>query len=90
MPKITEHSRLPRNFHKTFKPERHYLNAMLRYAASGQEGGKQLLLDVAVAYPLLPITEKAIAQIIAEEGNDAVLRGALGLADTAHVIPSPA
>ena len=43
MPKITEHSRLPRNFHKTFKPERHYLNAMLRYAASGQEGDCQAI-----------------------------------------------
>lgn len=29
---------LPRNFHRTFKPERQYVNAMLRYAASGQEG----------------------------------------------------
>src|SRR2546425_2952575 len=30
--------RLPRNFHKTFKPERQYINAMVRFAASGQEG----------------------------------------------------
>lgn len=33
--------RLPRNFHKTFKPERQYINAMLRYAASGQSGDYQ-------------------------------------------------
>jgi hypothetical protein len=36
-----EHSRLPRNFHKTFKPERQYLHAMLRFAASGREGDYQ-------------------------------------------------
>lgn len=33
--------RLPRNFHKTFKPERHYINAMLRFAASGRSGDFQ-------------------------------------------------
>jgi len=38
MPEILEHKRLPRNFHKTFKPERQYINAMLRFAASGEEG----------------------------------------------------
>ncbi|MDD5678853.1 MAG: hypothetical protein PHW60_12825 [Kiritimatiellae bacterium] len=43
MPEITEHNRLPRNFHKTFKPERQYINAMLRYAASGQEGDAQAI-----------------------------------------------
>jgi len=43
MAEIAEHSRLPRNFHKTFKPERQYLNAMLRYAASGQEGDYQAI-----------------------------------------------
>ena len=43
MPESTEHDRLPRNFHKTFKPERRYLNAMLRYAASGQEGDHQAI-----------------------------------------------
>ncbi len=38
MPKKEEHTRLPRNFHRTFKPERQYLHAMLRFAASGREG----------------------------------------------------
>jgi len=33
--------RLPRNFHKTFKPERQYIHAMLRFAASGKEGDSQ-------------------------------------------------
>ena len=43
MPDAVEHSRLPRNFHKTFKPERQYINAMLRYAASGEEGDYQTI-----------------------------------------------
>ena len=33
--------RLPRNFHKSFKPERQYINALLRYAASGKSGNYQ-------------------------------------------------
>lgn len=36
-------SRLPRNFHKTFKPERQYINALLRYAAAGSEGDYQAI-----------------------------------------------
>ncbi len=40
--KMTQvNSRLPRNFHKTFKPERQYINAMLRLAASGGKGDYQ-------------------------------------------------
>ena len=38
MPEETTHQRLPRNFHRTFKPERQYIHAMLRFAASGREG----------------------------------------------------
>lgn len=37
--------RLPRNFHKTFKPERQYINAMLRYASSGQAGDYQTISE---------------------------------------------
>lgn len=37
----SEHYRLPRNFHKTFIPERQYINAMLRFAASGGIGNYQ-------------------------------------------------
>jgi hypothetical protein len=37
----SEHYRLPRNFHKTFIPERQYINAMLRFAASGGIGDYQ-------------------------------------------------
>ena len=33
-----EAKRLPRNFHKTFKPERQYINAMLKFAAAGKSG----------------------------------------------------
>jgi hypothetical protein len=38
MPGHVLHNRLPRSFHRTFKPERQYINAMLRLAASGREG----------------------------------------------------
>jgi len=41
MPETAQHARLPRNFHKTFKPERRYIHAMLRFAASGREGDYQ-------------------------------------------------
>lgn len=37
----TEESRLARNFHKTFKPERLYINAMLKFAAAGKSGNVQ-------------------------------------------------
>jgi hypothetical protein len=43
MTNAQQHSRLPRFFHKSFKPERQYINAMLRYAASGQEGDLQAI-----------------------------------------------
>ena len=33
--------RLSRTFHKTFKPERHYISALLRFSASGQDGDFQ-------------------------------------------------
>jgi len=38
MNKIT---RLSRNFHKSFKPERHYINYLLRFAATGKAGDFQ-------------------------------------------------
>jgi len=43
MAKKIESKRLPRNFHKTFKPERQYINSMLRFAASGQSGDAQII-----------------------------------------------
>ena len=43
MPDAVQHSRLPRNFHRTFKPERQYITAMLRFAASGAEGDAQAI-----------------------------------------------
>jgi hypothetical protein len=36
-----ESKRLPRNFHKTFKPERHYMHAFLKFAAAGLKGNYQ-------------------------------------------------
>ena len=43
MPEVIQHSRLSRNFHRTFKPERQYINAMLKFAASGKEGDYQAI-----------------------------------------------
>jgi len=43
MPIISESNRLPRNFHRSFKPERQYISAMVCYAASGQEGDVQAI-----------------------------------------------
>ncbi|RYD70388.1 MAG: DUF4007 family protein [Verrucomicrobiaceae bacterium] len=41
MPKDEEHDRLPRNFHRTFKPERQYINALLRFSSLGGSGDYQ-------------------------------------------------
>ena len=41
MAKTPEHQRLSRNFHRTFKPERQYVTALLRFAAAGSEGDFQ-------------------------------------------------
>jgi len=46
MPEAAQHSRLPRNFHRTFKPERQYIHAILRFAASGREGTFQEIAEV--------------------------------------------
>jgi hypothetical protein len=43
MPDAIEHNRLPRNFHKTFKPERQYINALLKFAASDKDGDYQAI-----------------------------------------------
>jgi len=37
--------RLPRNFHKSFKPERQYLTSLLRYISSGRSGDFQEIAD---------------------------------------------
>ena len=38
-------NRLPRTFHRSFKPERHYISAMLRYAAGGYAGTYEEIRD---------------------------------------------
>lgn len=38
---MSKKNRLSRNFHKSFKPERHYINYLLRYAAAGKAGDYQ-------------------------------------------------
>lgn len=41
MDKELPNNRLPRNFHRTFIPERHYINAMLSFSASNKSGDYQ-------------------------------------------------
>lgn len=43
MHEAIQHDRLRRDFHESFKPERQYITAMLRYAASGKEGDIQAI-----------------------------------------------
>ena len=43
MPEAIQHNRLSRNFHRTFKPERQYIAALLKFSASGQEGDYQAI-----------------------------------------------
>ena len=43
MTKAISVNRLPRNFHRTFKPERQYITALLRFAASDAEGDYQAI-----------------------------------------------
>jgi hypothetical protein len=38
-----ENARLPRNFHKTFIPERRYIHAMLQFASTGKDGDYQYI-----------------------------------------------
>lgn len=44
--KKSKNLRLPRNFHKTFIPERQYIHAMMRFAAGGQVGDYQQISSV--------------------------------------------
>ena len=43
MPEAVQHQRLPRNFHQSFVPERQYVSALLKFAASGGEGDQQAI-----------------------------------------------
>ncbi len=45
MAKKEVNTRLPRNFHRTFKPERQYINAILKFAAEGRSGDAQTVSD---------------------------------------------
>ena len=42
---VKKSKRLPRNFHKSFLPERQYINALLRFAAAGREGDYQSIAE---------------------------------------------
>src|SRR5262249_50497853 len=52
--------------------------------APGQVGGEQPCLNVAVAVAVGPVAEVAVAKLIAEESDDALLRGPFELANSAH------
>ena len=54
-------------------------------AASRQPSVEDLFLNVAVALAVGPIAEVPTMQLIAEQGNDTVLRGAFGLANITHL-----
>ena len=60
-----------------------------RVAVLGQPCREQIFLDVAVAVAVCPVAEVAVFQLIAEQGDDTVLRGAFWLANVAHLTPSP-
>jgi hypothetical protein len=45
---------------------------------------RKAFVDIAVAVAVGPVAEAAIAQLVEEQGDDAVLRGAFRLAGGAH------
>ena len=57
---MANNGRLPRNFHRTFKPERQYLTALLQFAAADQEGDYQAI-GAATGIPTGVSTGKAPA-----------------------------
>jgi ABC-type uncharacterized transport system permease subunit len=57
-------------------------------AAPAQVGGEQPFLNVAVAVAVGPVAQVAVAQLIAEERDDTLLCGSLGLAYNAHGLTS--
>ena len=67
-------------------------NADLRrgVAALRQINCEESFLDIAVALAVSPVAEVAVAKLIAEQGDNAVLCNAFGFAYVAHVIPSAA
>lgn len=62
MSKAIQENRLARTFHRTFKPERHYITALLRYAASGREGDHQAIA-AATGIPMGASTGKVPATL---------------------------
>ena len=55
-----------------------------RVTALGQPCREQELLNVAVAAAVRPVAEILVAQLVLEQGDDPILRGAFGLADVAQ------
>ena len=59
-----------------------------RVARRQQVGAQQLLLDVAVVRTVGAVPEVAVAEFVAEQGDDTVLGLAFGFADVAHLMIS--
>ena len=53
-------ARLPWSFHRTFKPERQYIGAMLKFASTGRQGDLQVI-DSATGTPTGASTGKVPA-----------------------------
>ena len=62
-------------------------NLLSCVAALGQPGRKQTLLDVAVVFAVGPIPQVAIGELLAEQGNESVLRRTLECSDSDHLMP---
>jgi hypothetical protein len=60
--KVDRPTRLPRSFHMTFKPERQYLNALLRFASGGGSGDAKAI-SAATGIPTGESTGKVPATI---------------------------
>ncbi len=58
-----------------------------RVAVLGQARGKDGFFDVAVAQPVGPVAQVAVAEFIAKQSDDAALRGAFGVRRGSHVTP---
>lgn len=56
-----------------------------RVAAFGQPRREQAFFDIAVAIAVGPIAQVSVVKFVAEQCNDAILSGALRLADVAHI-----
>src|ERR1700722_5306577 len=62
----------------------HHGNLSRAVAAPAQIRGQQVLFDVAIAVPVTPVAQVAVAEFVAKQRKDAVLGGAFRFADVTH------